>query len=123
MIGDKIPNSAFKILRDGMWSGNLFGSHKIEPQHSFNWFEYGQCSHVPVPQFSWTKQGLKNSALGKIFAKAGHGNYANLLGSSDVAKWDKDGKEEKSVKSPYVVCFQPPAKLREKTKKICSKQI
>jgi len=113
-----VPNSAWKILRDGKESGNFFTSHQIEAQKTKNWFEWGGCNHVHTLYPSFSKQGAKNAVLGAIFAKAGKGNFAGLLGVSEVGMYGQDGAKAPKNNTPFAICVQPTKPMHESRKRI-----
>jgi hypothetical protein len=113
-----VPNAAWKILRDGRESGNFFSSHQIENQKTTNWFEFGGCNHVHNLHGNMSMEGVKNMALKKVFGKAGTGNWANLLGVSEVGLYNQKGKPAGKNNTPFVICVQPTQEMHQSRKNV-----
>jgi len=105
-----MPGMAFKCLRDGVHSGNLFFMYGFDGFDGFNYFEKPFCSHVA----QLSKLGLKERALLAKFKL--QSSLPTLLGSSDFARFAQDGNQQSTPSFPWAMVLQPNPSVQAKWK-------
>jgi len=104
--GGYTPGLSMKLLRDGVPSGNMFAMYSLQGQESWNFFTNDLTNHVP---------DLSNNAefilkeLRSVFAKVSA--WPVMIGTSDLAQYDANGKNITSPKFPFRLVFHPTTAL------------
>jgi len=91
------PGNGFKFLRTGVKSANWVSLYSLDGISSYNFFSVNQSNHIAPPT------GV-TAILAAKFEQAS--NCVTMVGLSDAARFDQDGKEY-SPKFPYKLTFSP----------------
>jgi len=107
VAGGFVPAISLKCLRDGVQSANMFALYSLEGQDNYwNLFAHDLTNHVP--NFS-PKADPRLVGGAKLFASVS--NYTEFIGVSQLAKFDKHGKEFTSPVFPFRLVFHPTTEL------------
>lgn len=101
------PGISVKCFRNGVPSGNLFAMYSLEGQDSWNFFKHDLTNHVP--DLSSNADFALQKLRGK-FAEAS--DWPTMLGLSDFAKYDENGRNSSATKSPFRLVFHPTTAVR-----------
>jgi len=101
------PGIALKCLRSGTKSGNLFAMFSLEGQDSWNFFKHDLTNHVPDLSSSADSLLLK---LRDTFGQAS--DWPTMIGLSDLAEFDENGKNMTTPKFPFRLVFHPVTSVR-----------
>jgi len=102
------PSLALKFLRTGIHSANTFAMYTFDGQDTFNFFEHDLSTHPP----EFHAGVWKNSAACALKAMhSRHTKFPTMLGLSDLATYDSDGKVSEPVHFPYRLIFHPATSL------------
>jgi len=93
-----VPGNGFKFFRTDVHSANWVSLYTLSGQPEYNFFKNNQSNHIPPP-------GLKEQALAIKFQQAS--NCITMVGLSDAARYDQDGKESPNPQFPYQLIFAP----------------
>jgi len=104
--GGYTPGLSLKCLRTGLPSGNMFAMFSLQGQDSWNFFKHDLTNHVPdlSSNAEFILQELRNT-----FAKAS--NWPVMIGLSNLASYDQDGKNYTSPVFPFRLVFHPTTAL------------
>jgi len=103
------PGVAFKFLRSGVPSSSAFGMYRLSGQPEANFFQHDLTNHVPDLS---PEDALALRLLKRRFSTASA--YANMLGLSDAATYDRDGRRASNPVFPFRIIFHPTSELHYK---------
>jgi hypothetical protein len=102
------PALAFKVLRDGVPSGNVIAMYELSGQDNLNFFEKNLCTHLAArPDFP-----LKLQLLGRKFSLSSA--WPACLGLSEFASYTESGTKVTNPQFPWVLMLQPNPVLTQK---------
>ncbi|KAL0482533.1 hypothetical protein AKO1_002852 [Acrasis kona] len=96
------PGLSIKFLRSGVKSSNIFAMYSLEGQEGFNFFKNIFSNHVPSlsPDASTILKKLDEN-FGKVTS------WTTMIGLSDLATFDTDGKRATNVSYPFQLFLKP----------------
>jgi len=94
-----VASAAFKFLRDGIPSGNVFAINSLEGRDTFNFFKHDIYSNPIFPSVNISYGGQL------IISKFLEASDWLMVGVSDLATYDQQGKREKPI-FPFNLVFQ-----------------
>jgi hypothetical protein len=110
---ESIPGIAIKFFRNNWRSGDIIAMYDLAGQNTCNFFENVLSNHVCPP----SSVPLKILEGNFKFAS----KYTTKLGLSDFARYTEDGIEEKDVRFPFQLFFEPSREAKNRIDSIISK--
>lgn len=97
-----VPGSAFKLLRDGVTSGNFVAMNSLNGQTGFNFFQKDFSNHISSQNLHFQQKLLKRN-----FQKVSL--WATYVGLSHMAQYDQDSNEtpENEMLFPFQIILKP----------------
>lgn len=96
------PGVGVKVLRDTLPSCNFVAMYALGGQSSFNFFEHDFTNHVPA---LGTDADTSLVLLAKKFATVS--KWPTMVGLSDCATFDAQGKKEANPRMPFRLVLHP----------------
>jgi len=95
-----VASVAFKFLRDGVPSGNIFGICSLEGRYSYNFFRHDLYSNPVFPSLN------ESFALQVVQRKFMEASDWGMIGTSYLATFDEQGNKEQNPVFPFNMVFQ-----------------